>query len=441
MSALPAPRIDSINTLDKTVTFTVISTGVQYERHYLALKKNALIKACSFAGVKFYGAPPMQWDLDKIQARLNEWMDAEQEAKPPHRPQPKPTPAPEEEPMPSKPTTPSTEVDVAMQNLMEAVRLASKGGIDKDEVVEIVTPMVHAVNRKVEDVKVGVDNLTIAISEEMEAIKEQIKSVVPNIIEVHIPNKPVKVIDGLTHYQFPKVLAHLASGNHVFMVGKAGSGKTSIAEMASEALGIPFSSKSCTSQTTESSLVGFMNATGYVSTEFRKAFEFGHVFNLDEIDHANPNVLGVLNSALANKQMAFPDGMVSRHDNFIVVASGNTFGTGATAQYVGANPIDAATKDRFAVMEIHYDEAIEDAMVASVGLEKSVASTWLNTVRKCRVNVDHHGLKIVVSPRASMIGAKMLKSGAFTNMEVLEQAVLKGTKPDQTAKVLEGVSF
>jgi cobaltochelatase CobS len=149
-----------------------------------------------------------------------------------------------------------------------------------------------------------------------------------------------------------------------------------------------------------------MNATGYVSTEFRKAFEFGHVFNLDEIDHANPNVLGVLNSALANKQMAFPDGMVTRHDNFIVVASGNTFGTGATAQYVGANPIDAATKDRFAVMEIHYDEAIEDAMVASVGLDKAVATKWL-----------------------------------FTNMEVLEQAILKGTKPDQTAKVLEGVSF
>lgn len=340
-----------------------------------------------------------------------------------------------------KPTTPSTEVDVAMQALMDAVRQASKGGIDKDEVVEIVTPMVYAVNRKVDDVKIGVDNLTIAVNAEMEAIKEQIASVIPNVIEVHVPNKPVKVVDGLTHYQFPKVLAHLASGNHVFMVGKAGSGKTSIAEMASEALGIPFSSKSCTSQTTESSLVGFMNATGYVSTEFRKAFEFGHVFNLDEIDHANPNVLGVLNSALANKQMAFPDGMVTRHDNFIVVASGNTFGTGATAQYVGANPIDAATKDRFAVMEIHYDEAIEDAMVASVGLEKAVATKWLATVRKCRVNVDTHGLKIVVSPRASMIGAKMLKSGAFTNMEVLEQAILKGTKPDQTAKVLDGVSF
>lgn len=432
MSALPAPRIDSINTLDKTVTFTVLSTGVQYERHYLALKKNALIKACSFAGVKFYGAPPMQWDLDKIQARLNEWMDAEQEAKPPHRLQPKPTPAPEEEPMP-KPTT-STTVDDAMQNLLNAVLSATKVGVDKDEVLEIVQPIT-------DNIGVRVDNLTIAISDEMEEIKEQIKSVIPNIIEVHVPNKPVKVVDGLTHYQFPKVLAHLASGNHVFMVGKAGSGKTSIAEMASEALGIPFSSKSCTSQTTESSLVGFMNATGYVTTEFRKAFEFGHVFNLDEIDHANPNVLGVLNSALANKQMAFPDGMVTRHDNFIVVASGNTFGAGATAQYVGANPIDAATKDRFAVMEIHYDEAIEDAMVASVGLEKAVATKWLATVRKCRVNVDTHGLKIVVSPRASMIGAKMLKSGAFTNMEVLEQAVLKGTKPDQTAKVLDGVSF
>lgn len=93
------------------------------------------------------------------------------------------------------------------------------------------------------------------------------------------------------------------------------------------------------------------------------------------------------------------------------------------------------------VMGIDYDTAIEDAMVTSVGLDPMLASKWLLTVRQARMNIDKYGLKIVVSPRSAFGGAKMLRTGAFTNDEIIEQSILKGTKPEQATKVLEGVSF
>lgn len=51
---------------------------------------------------------------------------------------------------------------------------------------------------------------------------------------------------------------------------------------------------------------------------------------------------------MANNVCAFPDKMVKKHKDFIVCASGNTYGTGADRKYVGRLEIDAATLDRFA---------------------------------------------------------------------------------------------
>jgi hypothetical protein len=46
----------------------------------------------------------------------------------------------------------------------------------------------------------------------------------------------------------------------------------------------------------------------------------------------NPNILGILNSALSNGYMAFPDKQVARHKDFVAIATANTFGAGATMQ-------------------------------------------------------------------------------------------------------------
>jgi cobaltochelatase CobS len=176
----------------------------------------------------------------------------------------------------------------------------------------------------------------------------------------------------------------------------------------------------------------------YQSTGFRDRYEHGGVFLMDEIDASNPNILTVLNDALSNDSMSFPDSMVKRHPQFVAIAAANTWGNGATAEYVGRAPIDGATIDRFTMMHVKIDERLETELVRDTGLDMEHGSTWLNIVRTARRNVDANGLKVIVSPRASIGGAKLL-AGGFTWQDVIDMRLLKGVKPDIVSKVMESI--
>ncbi len=179
-------------------------------------------------------------------------------------------------------------------------------------------------------------------------------------IEIKMPEKPTKQIEGNFHKDFEKVLNYTLSGLHVYLYGPAGTGKTQLAEQVAESLDLPFGCISVCAQSSKIDFLGYMDANGnYVSTEFRKRYESGGIFLIDEIDNGNPNILAVLNSALANGQMAFPDGMIQKHTDFRCLAAANTFGTGANEQYIGRNPIDAATQNRFLKVFVGYDSALE----------------------------------------------------------------------------------
>ena len=224
------------------------------------------------------------------------------------------------------------------------------------------------------------------------------------------------------HAFFPAVLAALSQGVHVWLVGPAGSGKTSLVGAAAKALGREYRAVSVCAQTTKTDLLGFIDAQGvYRSTPFREAFERGLVFALDEADNGNPNVLAVLNAALANGEMSFPDGQVKRGDGFVCVACANTWGNGASGGYVGRNQIDAATLDRFFFLELPLDEGLEASFIGLQGIpspyfdfEEGGAVTpegWFRLVQEARSRAEQHGIKVVISPRATLMGAKLAALG------------------------------
>ena len=261
-------------------------------------------------------------------------------------------------------------------------------------------------------------------------IDEKVAAAVANMpartIEIKVADKAPIVIDR-QHRTFEDLLQTLASGLNVWLVGPAGSGKTTAAEKAAEALGIAFFCQSVGLQTTKSDLLGYMDATGrYVTTSFRRAYEEGGVFCLDEVDAGNPNVLTVLNSALSNGYCSFPDGMIKRSENCRVVAAGNTWGTGANRQYVGRNPIDGATLDRFAMIEWAYDEEFEMDLCSNKG--------WCTYVQKVRKSVAELSIQHIVSPRASLHGARLLSNGMPRN-KVEEMVIWKGMDKDSRTKV------
>lgn len=391
------------------------------------LSKNDKGATLKFLGYHF-NKPYIHHSLQELDSFYFAIKAKYEDGTPPPAPKvPTPAPTPKEEPMPYDTDTDDLAIQGALKQLLEVVKTTSAKSVDLEQVQSMI----------MEALSPHTDTMTALVNAVAELQSRQ-----PKVVEVHIPNREPKRLDGIQHFQFAKVLANIGVGNHLLMVGPAGTGKSTIAEQAAKALGLEFSSKSVTAQTSEASLLGFMNANGnYVATEFRRRFEHGGVFLLDEVDAGNPNVLGVLNSALANDWVAFPDQMVSRHKEFVAIACGNTYGNGATAEYVGRNPLDKAFVDRFTIMDIMIDEAIEDAMVMASGLDATTATNWLQFVRKVRKNIQSHGLKIVVSPRGSFAGAKALSTGQFTRSEVVRMCILKGANPEQEAKMLDGASF
>jgi MoxR-like ATPase len=211
---------------------------------------------------------------------------------------------------------------------------------------------------------------------------------------------------------------------NIWMTGEAGSGKSTIAENVAEAMGIPFYTLPCAGDLGKHEVVGYMDAKGeYVSTPFRKAYENGGVFIFEEIDSASAEVVLCVNTALANGGMYFPDGaFIKRHKDFVCLAAANTWGIGASRTYVGRQPMDGASLDRFIQYEVVYDEELE--------LEIAGDRDWARKVQRIRQAVKTSNQRMIISPRASINGAKLLAVG-FTESQVLEMTILKGCSDEQ----------
>lgn len=264
--------------------------------------------------------------------------------------------------------------------------------------------------------------------------------------EIALPNgRVVTLPDEAFHPVFPEVLAAIAAGLNVMIVGPAGSGKTHLAEQVAKALGLDYSFTGAIMQ--EHKVLGFRNPMGEtVRTAFRDRYEHGGLFLADEIDASSANALLALNAGLANGSQDFPDGNVKRHPDFRGIASANTFGTGANAQYVGRNQLDAASLDRFYVIPMGYDEATERAIYLGetpkpVALFKPRALSdqekvdWVNYVHKARAGVERANMRHVVSGRAIASGLKALAMG-IPLANVRRGALWKNQGPADIAKAM-----
>jgi len=269
------------------------------------------------------------------------------------------------------------------------------------------------------------------LSEQINDIKSELKNLKkrqPLDLIVKVDHSK-KTDLGKQHYQLPTLLRILATKLNVYLIGPAGSGKTHAAIQCANALKIPFYFTGAIAS--EFKLTGFMDAQGrIVSTEFRKAYETGGLFLFDEIDASYPQAVLAFNAALSNDYMDFPDKRVERHRNFYCIAAANTFGQGADRQYIGRNQLDAASLDRFVFLDWNYD----------LNLERDLASNddWCNYVQKIRRFIYAYKIRHVVSPRASMFGARLLANGI--PRDVVEITILwKGLDEATKQKIIQNI--
>lgn len=226
-----------------------------------------------------------------------------------------------------------------------------------------------------------------------------------------------KELEGVTHKKFETILSFVYANEPVFLTGRAGTGKNYLCKQVAKALDLDFYFSNAVTQ--EYKITGFTDANGvYQESQFYKAFKNGGLFMLDEMDASIPEVLVILNAAIANRYFDFPApiGYVEAHEDFRVVAAGNTFGLGADFNYVGRNQLDAASLDRFALVEIDYDERIEEACAGG-------DEDWLRFCRAFRDATEKAGIRTVVSYRAISRGHEM--SEMLSKVELLKTCLVK----------------
>lgn len=286
-------------------------------------------------------------------------------------------------------------------------------------------------------VESNMDALAVELSDKL----DNFSPAVPRPIIVQAPDKrEIGTIEGASHYQMEKVLrAAQVRDRHgrcknLFLSGPTGSGKTTIGEQLAGVLNVEFFSIGQVEMPHE--LTGAVNPLTDVYREsiFVKALQRKCVLMLEEIDAWSPRATLVSNTALANGYMFLPNGeKIEKHPECLIIACANTWGSGATTDYVGRNKLDAAFLNRFGIrFSIEYDEDLERAFTAN--------DLVCDAVQTIRYNAKKQGIKIIVSPRVSIDVADMV-AGGFDLREALYMTCLADVTQDQRKRLLSDVAF
>jgi cobaltochelatase CobS len=240
--------------------------------------------------------------------------------------------------------------------------------------------------------------------------------------------------EGHSHPQLAKLIraagARMADGfaPSIFLSGGTAVGKSHACKQAAQALGLDFYAHGAMDQAFD--LLGYKDAAGnYHTTEFRRAFEFGGLILLDEMDSWGSAATLALNLPLANGFCPFPDRTVERHKDCVIVGAGNTWGMGATADFVGRNRLDAAFLSRFPVrLAFDADPALEIALAGD--------AAFARRVQAARERARASGLKHLIDARQMRAGAALIAAG-FTPDEAAQMTYLAGLS-DEQRRMIEG---
>jgi hypothetical protein len=228
------------------------------------------------------------------------------------------------------------------------------------------------------------------------------------------------------------IVNDLLVGNNVYLYGRAGTGKTSLAnKIADEILLKKSYVINCNQFTSPVEIRGGQTIEGYKDGNLTKAWEEGSMLILDELPKLDPNTAGLLNEALAKSadrpknlevtedeyiklsleldaaeadeeylgysvkkeddkfykviEVTITDGKGQKRkkgDGFCVIATGNTDMKTPSPTYGGNNKQDYSLVDRFAgsYYEIDYDVPLEKKLTYDMVFQVSmVLRDFLNT--------------------------------------------------------------
>lgn len=242
------------------------------------------------------------------------------------------------------------------------------------------------------------------------------------------------------HYMTDEVVKRLKCLGKAFLVGPAGTGKSTLAMCACrEIFGIEgpvetvvksgkFAQISFSPDTVSADMLGFTDVNGvFHETEIIRVFRDGGLILFDEMDDADASLLVKLNTMLANRVIPIPGGVVTQNDECYIVGTANTYGKGGNSMYVGRSRLDAATLDRWkmSTIDVDYDVKLEEGIVARTIGEKypQAAKELTIATRVIRERIQANKWKQICSTRFVIDGCKMVAAG-YSIRKVLDTYLL-----------------
>ena len=286
----------------------------------------------------------------------------------------------------------------------------------------------------------GANSSNIDIAQVKALIKEALKDHVKTINITQLDKKDTKIAN--SHFLFEDILAHVSMANNSYLWGGAGGGKSFIARQIAKALNLEYYDQAICEETPVTAFFGHIIGSRFSTTAFCKAYEFGGLMLVDEFDAGNGNTCTAINNAIDGEGATFPHKYIKKHKDFRCIATGNTLMLGGDNIYSDRNALGGATRDRFTFIEFKYDKRLEKHIASQYAttpeLESSIEN-FVEDVYTIRKNAKKLGFDIIISPRASIFGAKMLAHGRFNRKQIFESAIFKGIDKESITKLSEGV--